>query len=377
MNYHGYFKKYGNKNFIDYPFNDFDVAVLTIMSYIKWESFIPNFDVEDSAPYAFSNIEEKAMSNLCKETLDPKHHTKIAKKIISLDRYKDIKIKYIINKVDFDKKYTFFACTFEIPNFHDVVCFRGTDITILAWEENLSQSLDIVTPSQSNSLEYLNKVSNLIDGDFYVCGHSKGGNLALYAAMNTQKEIQDRIKRVVSLDGTGFYRDDYYENESYLRIKDRVIQIIPKDSYVGIIFYAPSHFKVVGSRYIGVLQHLPYSWKLNKDGSCKFRKHRSYMSVVRQRALRIWVDNATKETKALTVDAIVTVMGGEDKDVGFYLRHPLQIANSVEKWKNKYTKEQKKEIFKFSRQLVNAYFASFFYLIPKKHRIEFKKQYYK
>lgn len=374
MNYRGYFKLYGNKSFKEFPFNDYDATMLAIMSYIKWESILSDFE-NDSI--AFKTLIDMDIVNLSKETLDPHHHAKITKLIVNSERYKDVKAKFLVNKVDFEKKYTFCAITFEVPTAHDLVCFRGTDITVLAWEENFSQSLNIVTPSQKDSLDYLNRVAPLISYNFFVCGHSKGGNLAIYSSSKVDPSIQDRILRIVSLDGTGFYNDNFYKEESYLRIENKVVQLMPQSSYVGIIFYSPKNFKVVKSRYFGVMQHLPYSWKLNKDGTFKYRKHRTYSAVVRQRALRLLVDNADRDTKALAVDAIITAMGGEDKVVYYYLKHPRSIGKTIVNWNKKYSKEEKKTIRKFAGLFFKSYVGSFFYLLPKKHREMFKKEQYK
>ena len=374
MNYRGYFKLYGNKSFEEFPFNDFDATMLAIMSYIKWETLLSDFDNDF---INFKTLINKDIDKLSKETLDPPHHAKITKLIVNSPRYQEIKAKFLVNIVDFEKKFTFCAITFEIPGANDLVCYRGTDITVLAWEENFSQSLNIVTPSQKESLEYLEKVAPRISDKFYVCGHSKGGNLAIYSSTKVATDIQDRIIKVISLDGTGFYDDSFFKQDSYLRLEDRVMQIIPQSSYVGIIFYCPKNYKVVSSRYLSVLQHLPYSWRLKKDGSFKFIKHRTYTAVVRQRSLRLLVDKADRETKALAVDAIVTAMGGEDKDISFYLKHPRSIGKTIKNWNKKYSKEERKRIRKFAGLFFKSYVGSFFYLLSKKNRAEFKKEYYK
>ena len=179
--------------------------------------------------------------------------------------------------------------------------------------------------------------------------------------MNANKTLQERIIAIHSFDGTGFYRNDFYETESYKRIEDKILHIIPGDSFVGIIFYTPKVYKIVSSSGISVYQHFPHTWRINKNGGLMYTKRRTFMSFVRHRAIRRWVDNATNETKALTVDAIVTALGGNDKDLTFFFKHPFVIGKVLVRWHKKYTKEERKTIFKFTRQLIKSYFSSFFF----------------
>lgn len=368
MSLRGYVKRFGDLSFSKYAFNDVDAAVFAFLSYVNWELYAPTIQQPNDKPFCFKYIIEERIDPLVKDIPEPKHEKAILKLIFKSKRFKNCKVKYLDFKVDFEKKQSYYALTFEIPSVGNYVCFRGTDLSVLAWEENLIQSLNIVTRSQEASIDYLYKVSRLLNGDFYVGGHSKGGNLAIYSSMNIPYDIQDRIIKIYSFDGTGFYSNDFYETEGYKRIEDRIFQLVPTDSFVGVIFYTPKKYKVVASRYLSFFQHSIYSWKVRKKGEFKFKKNRTYMSYVRHRALRLWVDCADNETKALAVDSIVTALGGPDKDITLYVKHPGFIWKTFMLWRKKYTKEEKKIIRKYNRQLVKAYFSSFFYYLKKKNR---------
>lgn len=370
MNLRGYIKRFGDKSFSKFAFNDVDAAVFAYLSYLNWELYAPNIENKNSPAFSFKHVIEERIGPLTKDIPETKEEAKIIRLASKSKRYKNCKVKFIHGNKDFEKKKAFFACTYEIPTVGHYVCFRGTDLSVLAWEENLIQSLNIVTSSQEESLDYLYKVSRLIDGDFYVGGHSKGGNLAIYSCMNIPFDIQDRIIKVYSFDGTGFYSNDFYELENYKRIENKILRIIPTDSFVGIIFYTPKKYKIVSSRYISVFQHFLSSWRTTKNGDFKYKKKRTYMSFVRHRALRLWVDCADNETKALTVDSIVTALGGPDKDITLYVKHPGFIWKTYLLWRKKYTKEQKKIIAKYTRQLFKHYISSFFYCMKKKNRLK-------
>ena len=368
MNFKGYIKKYGTKSFNEYPFNDVDASLISFMSYPNWDLYVNSIDSESYNEMAFKDVEDEHIKPLIKNTPMPFSHKALLKLLRKSKRFKDIAVKYAEKKQDVGRKQQYFACTFSIPSVGHLISFRGTDLSVVGWEEDLIMSLDVVSNSQNDALEYVNKVSSLIDGDFYIGGHSKGGNNAIYSAMNVSKTIQDRIIKVYSMDGPGFYKKDYYESVKYKNIENKIFQIIPKDSFVGVMFYTPKEYKIVSSRFLSAFQHDPISWRIRRNGEFFYKKKRTYMSRVRQKALVDWVDKASLETKALTIDAITNFFGGNDKDILYLLRHPNFIRRHLVFWFKKYDKNQKKTILKFASSLVGSYIKCFFFYLKKKNR---------
>jgi len=94
-----------------------------------------------------------------------------------------------------------------------------------------------------------------------VCGHSKGGNLALYAALNASEADRSRIARVVSFDGVGLPENvlrAFEESPAHAPVLSRVHVILPEASIVGVIFPQPGVIRTVDCRYVSLLQHYPY-----------------------------------------------------------------------------------------------------------------------
>lgn len=364
----GYILKFGDKSFSEFAFNDTDGALFAFLSYPNWEVCAPMLTHPNAEPFCFSKLTEQNIEALIKGSPTPNEHRKLLRAIVKTKRFKNVKVKYIEYRFDYERKQQYFALTYDIPGVGNYVCFRGTDLSILGWEEDFRLALNIVTNSQIDALEYLKKVSQLIDENFYVGGHSKGGNLAIYSAMNIDEKMQNKIIKIYSLDGPGFYDNAFYESSGYKNIENKIFQIIPRDSFVGVIFHTPKNYKIVSSSYLSVAQHSVYSWRVKKDGSFCYKKSRTYMSFVRQRALVKWLEFAPFETKILTIDSMVTSLGGSDKDLLLYLKHPGFIGKTIVLWNKKYTKEQKKIIFKFSRQLIKAYICSFFHFLRKRNR---------
>ena len=368
-----YLKRYvytfGNKNFSEFPFGNVDGAFFAYLSYPCWEIVAPTIDNPDGKPFCFEDLTEELIKKLVVGSPTPNQHKKLLTAIMRTTRYRGVKIKFIESKFSYEKKQQYYALTFEIPGVGHYICFRGTDLTILGWEENFRFTLKAPNPSQIDAVQYINNVIDKIDGPIYIGGHSKGGNLAIFAGTNISREIQDRTIKIYSIDGPGFYSKEIYETESYKHIEDKVFHIIPKNSIVGVCFHTPKHFKVVGSRsFILVLQHSPYGWTIRKDGKFKYKNKRSFMTFVRHRTLTKWLENESEEVKQLTIDSMVTALGGSDKTVLLYIKHPWLIAKTIVRWQKKYTKEQKKIISRFSAKFVKSYFGSIFYYLKKKRR---------
>lgn len=364
-----YIYKFGDKSFDEFPFGNVDGALFAYLAYPCWEIVAPGIDNIDGKPFCFDELTPENIKKLIVGSPTPNQHRRLLTAIIKTKRYKGVKIKFIEEKFSFEKKQQYYALTYEIPGVGHYICFRGTDLTILGWEENFRLTLKTQNPSQIDAVQYINKVAEKIKGNFYIGGHSKGGNLSIFAGVNISPELQDRVIKIFSIDGPGFYSKEIYETESYKRIEDKVFHVIPKNSIVGVCFHTPKHFKVVGSRtVITILQHSPYGWSITKEGKFKYRNKRSFMTFVRHRTLTKWLENESEEVKQLTIDAMVTALGGNDKTLLLYIKHPWLIAKTIVRFQKKYTKEQKKILSKFSGKFVKSYFGSFFYYLKKKRR---------
>lgn len=129
-------------------------------------------------------------------------------------------------------------------------------------------------PGQLMSVMYVNRVAELLsmggdgsagaesaDRKLMLGGHSKGGNFAVYAAMNCDRNIQDEILTIYSHDGPGF-RPEIFESDAFARIRSRIVKIIPHSSVIGMLFDNHEPYQVVESSTFGILQHDPFTWEL-------------------------------------------------------------------------------------------------------------------
>jgi hypothetical protein len=156
----------------------------------------------------------------------------------------------------------FAATLIELDQRTVFIAFRGTDDTLLGWKEDFQMSFMDTVPAQQAALDYVNEVIPRYKyKKVYIGGHSKGGNLAVYAAVHLNKNLKSRIVNVFNNDGPGF-KKTLLETPDYQSFADRIITFVPQSSVVGMLLEHEEAYKVVRSNQHGVLQHDGFSWEI-------------------------------------------------------------------------------------------------------------------
>ncbi|MBM6756224.1 DUF2974 domain-containing protein [Collinsella tanakaei] len=200
----------------------------------------------------------------------------------------------------------FAAMTFLLPGGGAYVAFRGTDSTLVGWREDFNMASLCPVPAQREAHEYLERVAALVDGPLYVGGHSKGGNLAVYAAACVSRGVQDRIVRVFSHDGPGFPAD-FLTSAGYRCIRGRVEKTVPKSSIIGLIMDTERDFDVVESDGVSVLQHNPFLWAVEGNA---FRRADGLSASSRYLSSTVtaWMNRFTPEERGTFIDTLFSVI---------------------------------------------------------------------
>ena len=189
-------------------------------------------------------------------------------------------------------------------------------------------------PSQEAALAYTMEVSGLIRGQLLLGGHSKGGNLAVYASMQSPKRLQNRICAIYSHDGPGF-RDNIFSSEGYLRIRERIRKTLPQSSLVGMLLEHQENFEVVESAAVGIVQHNPYSWIVRDGAFVKLDTLTSGADYL-NRTLADWLGLLSNEQRAQFVDTLYSIISGSDFSSFTELREswPSELSALAENMKN-------------------------------------------
>lgn len=176
-------------------------------------------------------------------------------------RFGDIRMHHFIALTDVKQELQFSAVLYDMPDGTLCVGFRGTDGTLIGWREDFNMSYQSTVPAQEAAVFYLKKAAELDRRRIRIVGHSKGGNLAAYAAACCGPEVQDRIESVYSFDGPGM-APDIFGSEGYHRVVDRIRSFVPETSIVGMMMEYHRVYTVVKSDASGINQHDPLSWQV-------------------------------------------------------------------------------------------------------------------
>ena len=257
----------------------------------------------------------------------------------STERYARVYVTDYVAESGEGEAHQFSAATFHLDTGHLVVAFRGTDDTIVGWKENCCLAFMDEIPAQRMAVEYLNLVANKYpDRRIYVTGHSKGGNLTLYAALKCDERVGRRILRAYCNDGPGLSRS-MIASSRYALMESRFTVLLPQSSYIGILFEKGEKYTVVKSLGVGPFQHDPFSWVLNgphfevmpelseaaKKNEDQFRRNLDGMTPAEKRILVEGVFKLLSSTGAKTLSelndgrlskllALAKVYGRVDKD---------------------------------------------------------------
>ena len=264
-------------------------------------------------------------------------------------RFKDIQLSGYINQHDESTKTQFCAVTAILPTGEICVIYKGTDDTILGWEESFSLAYKTPIEGHLYAKEYLDAVAKKIKKKMYVMGHSKGGNFAVYAAANTLKKNTQRIIAVFDNDGPGFLENEL-ENPQYKNILPKIHTIIPESSIVGPLLKRknkPQYIK--SSENTGIAQHDLTTWQIECTNFI-IAESQSLTGEVSAKTVETWLSNLSQAKKeefltlfftALKKTGAKTLIELQDN----WLKNSVDILKSVSKL-NKETKTHIYDIFK-------------------------------
>ncbi len=240
------------------PFNSVDNLILSWIAYTDFEGILSEDEgvfIEDAARKYFElHTEEEVMG---RNTFF-KTAAFVLRRTAAVDRFKNVLLENYVNIVNADRDEQYSAVTFRFPGGMRYTAFRGTDNTLVGWKEDFNLTFMEETAGQRRAVEYVNKYLKGTD-ELILGGHSKGGNLAVYAGAFCDKNIQDRIKTVYSNDGPGF-RQEVLDKQGYKDILPRVVSIIPEESIVGMLLSNEYNNKIIKSSAKFVAQHDPMTW---------------------------------------------------------------------------------------------------------------------
>ena len=229
----------------------------------------------------------------------------------------------------------FAAVTFLLDDGSIFISFRGTDNTLVGWKEDFSMCFRREIPSQKLAKQYLQDVLMDHSGPVRVSGHSKGGNVAVYAVSQSVPVIRERILKVYNQDGPGF-SEAFLEDPGYRQILPILHTQVPQSSVIGMILNRAEPIAIVKSNQSGIMQHDPFSWEVQGNRLVAVDSL-SGNSIFLQLTIKNWLLGMDMETRVRMVDMLFDLLTSGDVEVTGDLFQPKNLVACVSRLRSSET----------------------------------------
>lgn len=295
-----------HKDFNQLPFSKVDGLIFAQLAYLEYEKFVPDKQLF-ARGITFAKIsEQEGFDGLFPLERTARKNLLLFNSMAYSKRYGKVRIKYHEDIFDPENAIQFSATTFLFPDGNACVSFRGTDSTITGWRENFDMLYNDTVPAQRLSVQYLNKIASKIKGKITVVGHSKGGNLAIYASVMCSPKTKEKIVEVQSFDSPGF-TETFVTSEKYLQMEEKIVKLVPEESMIGMLLSNTDSYRIVKSDGEGIHQHDPFLWIVENNDFVTGEKIHTSARLVTD-TFKEWINSYNLQQRELFVDGIFDII---------------------------------------------------------------------
>ncbi|MDR0589687.1 MAG: DUF2974 domain-containing protein [Spirochaetaceae bacterium] len=304
----------GDLTFAQSSFNPVDNIILTHLSYIPLDNAAPGPEQKKGVTIAeaaelFNWAFEKSPGDF-RDILISKEDPRFFGALGSSGRYGNLELRGYVNQLDPDREKQFAALTILTGDGSAFITYRGTDATLVGWKEDFNMSFSAAVPAQLEAVAYLEEMAKQIRGPLRIGGHSKGGNLAVYAAAFCHKKIQSRITAIYSNDAPGFHRT-VMDSAGYRAIREKIISFVPQDSVIGMLFEHDDDYTVVKSTQAGLMQHDVYSWEVIHNDVVRLDRVTQGSRFI-DRTLKEWIGSLDERRREQFTEALYAILSSTE-----------------------------------------------------------------
>lgn len=298
-----YIKWRGDLSFAASPLCEIDTLIFSQLSYLHFRDAIgPNASPLAAAAEQLAELPQETGNA---QVVASRHQLLLAVKDTA--RFGGLTIGFCDDRFVPNLNMQFAATTFTLPDGSHMLAYRGTDATVVGWREDFNMSFSCPVPSQSEALAYLTRVAATTNGPLRLCGHSKGGNLALYAAACCAPEVRARITEITLFDAPGL-DEATLATDGYREALPKVRCYVPQNSLIGQMMGVPPAYTVVRSRAVGLAQHNVFTWTLDGPRFVILPKL-NQSSRLMKATLDEFLQNSTPDTRRLFVETLFSILG--------------------------------------------------------------------
>lgn len=304
-----YIKWRGDLDFKQSEFNNVDNLIFSRFSYLPLDNLLDELNEVITIKDAYLKWMKLGIKE---EKILQKEDKDLFPALANSKRFGNLKITRFVNKVDEKEEKQFSAITIFIPDGTVYVAYRGTDNTLVGWKEDFNISLDIDIPSQKEAVKYLENVYSALNKKMRVGGHSKGGNLAMYASIFCKEEIKKEILEVYNNDGPGLSKE-IVKGEKYKNALEKIKSFIPQTSIIGKLMYHEEKCYIVNSIQKGVMQHDLYSWQVEGKDFVYLKEITNESEFVDE-VIKEWTTKFTPEQRSEFINIVYGILRETDSE---------------------------------------------------------------
>ena len=167
------------------PFNEVDNLLLAELAFVDFRGIVPENGQSVLLRHAAAAFFARhgGAGEIDMGLLVPDVIPVMLRKMAASRRFGDMKLSCYEDRLDVGKAEQFAALAVDTGDGALYLAFRGTDDTLAGWKEDFLLSCMPEVPAQKKGAEYTLRAALLYPGRWLrLGGHSKGGNLAVYAA---------------------------------------------------------------------------------------------------------------------------------------------------------------------------------------------------
>ncbi len=297
----------------DVPLSDVDSIILATIAYFNFENgtlarTMPTELVP--LPIAICGIAHKDLFGGI--WLERMGGDEFLAALLTSPRFMDLNVGYYVNEVSGHFEKQFAACTFFFPDGSAYAAFRGTDNSLAGWKEDFNLTFMEEVPSQISARTYLEDIAGTDPAHLYVGGHSKGGNLAEYAALTCREQTFAKVERVFNHDGPGFAfkASKRIDEPAY---KAKLSKTVPESSVFGMLMESRADYRVVQSTGVLFAQHASTHWVVENGDFVEVGKI-SPEAAILSSTMNSWAKSYEPEKRELFIDAVYDIFCAADAD---------------------------------------------------------------
>ena len=327
----------GDLLFTQDPPNVVDSLVFSTISYIRFEGRVKN---DPGTPIKLSDAAQELLAlEYCEKLGRNKNDMDLLRLAARTARFGDTKLCFYEDRLIPAQETQFAAITFLLGDGSACIAFRGTDDTLVGWKEDFNMCFQQTVPAQRMALRYVRDVFAELSCSLHLCGHSKGGNLAVFSAARSSPMVQQWILNVFNNDGPGF--SDYLMGDpGYLAMVPKIHTFVPQSSIIGMIMDHEETYTVVRSAQLGILQHDTFSWEVLGNRLVSMENLTADSRYI-QKTLKNWLSGMTREERNQFVDVLFDLLSTGNVTTASDIFRPRSIHNYIRSILGKDTDKRK------------------------------------